>query len=119
MGNYFCLIDQPRLAFVAVAKNGVTYLKKHAIYSRTGLILHDEDCVHDAVGYSADSPYLVPVDQMARYEAEHSSYVKFAVWRDPIERLVSIYKYFCLERVWRIYFNYMGTSFVQQLPIVM
>lgn len=33
--------------------------------------------------------------------------IKFAVWRDPVERLVSCYKFFCLEKENRYYFRYL------------
>ena len=35
MGNYFCEIAHYNMAFVAIAKNAVTYLKSLAIYAKT------------------------------------------------------------------------------------
>lgn len=40
---------------------------------------------------------------MSGYEREHKSYLKVAVWRDPVERLISAYKYFILERTFNRY----------------
>lgn len=53
---------------------------------------------------------------------EKGPLLKFAVWRDPIERLVSNYKYFCLEGVYRRYFELVGlykdTSFERFMEFV-
>lgn len=108
MGNYFCLLPSHEAAFVGIAKNGVTFLKKLAIYFRTGQIIENDYDIHNIVGYHEQSEYLVPVSQMSEYEKEHNRLLKFAVWRDPAERLVSIYKYFCLERTFRHYYNYLA-----------
>lgn len=38
-GNYFCIIEKYRLAFVAISKNAVTSLKNIAIWSKKGFML--------------------------------------------------------------------------------
>ena len=45
---------------------------------------------------------------MKEREALKGKMIKFAVWRDPVERLVSCYKFFCLERENRVYFRYLS-----------
>ena len=47
MGNYFCEIAHYNMAFVAIAKNAVTYLKSLAIYAKTGTVVSDkeDDCI--------------------------------------------------------------------------
>lgn len=107
MGNYFCLIREYRLAFVAISKNAVTYLKNLAIYTSTGKQPEGMSC-HGLIGYTPDSPYLCPVDRMEELEAEQGLFTKFAVWRDPVERLVSCYKLFCLEKERRQYFQFLN-----------
>ena len=44
---------------------------------------------------------------MKKRETELGKMIKFAVWRDPVERLVSCYKFFCLEKENRYYFRYL------------
>lgn len=104
MGNYFCLIENYNLAFVAIAKNAVTYLKGVAISAKTGYIIKTEDEAHHIVGYSPLNGFLYPFDDLSN----NDSIVKFAVWRDPVDRLVSCYKYFLLEKKAHPYFIYLG-----------
>jgi len=106
MDNCFCLLPGFQAAFVVIPKNGITFLKKLAIYFRTDEIIDNtDDEVHKIVGYH--SSYLVPVSQMPQYEKENGSMLKFAVWRDPVERFVSCYKYFYLERNYHTYFHFL------------
>ena len=44
MGNYFCEIAHYNMAFVAIAKNAVTYLKSLAIYAK---FFQAEDGIRD------------------------------------------------------------------------
>ena len=41
-------------------------------------------------------------------EVKNGKLLCFAVWRDPLERLISCYKHFILEHEKRFYFNYLG-----------
>ena len=50
MGNYFCEIAHYNMAFVAIAKNAVTYLKSLAIYAKTGTVVSDKEEIHEVVG---------------------------------------------------------------------
>lgn len=107
-GNYFCLIPNTNLAFVVIAKNGVTFLKKVAHYNDTGRWVEDFIESHDVIGYTEESPYLIPVEKMSEFEEKNGKRIKFAIWRDPLERVVSTYKLFCLEKQFRTYFHFIG-----------
>lgn len=65
MSNYFCLIENYNLAFVAIAKNAVTYLKGVAISAKTGYTIKTEDEAHDIVGYSPLNIFLYPFDDLS------------------------------------------------------
>lgn len=105
-GNHFCTIDGANIAFVAIAKNAVTLLKQLAIYSKTNYIAKDEDEIHELVGYIEHNGYLLPVNKSE--ELERRNIIRFAVWRDPVERLISCYKYFILEKNYRTYYAYLN-----------
>lgn len=107
MGNFFCLIPHTNLAFVVISKNAVTFLKKVAIYNDTKEWT-DSDKAHAKIGYHEESPYLIPIEKMHNHEKQNGVIVKFAVWRDPIERILSTYKLFCLEKEYRSYFHFLG-----------
>lgn len=108
MQNYFCIIEEYRTAFVVLAKNAVTTLKNIAIYAKEGGIPEDEIVTHDYIGYNPDNGFLIPIDSMPEYEALHGKYLKFAVWREPVERLISAYRCFILQKAKRYYFIYLG-----------
>lgn len=105
LGKYFCEIDNYNLAFVAISKNAITYLQSLAIYAKTGYIMHDENRTHDWIGGCAKSGFLSPYESYKHTRGK--DVIKFAVWRDPVERLVSCYKYFCLEKWYRHYFHFL------------
>lgn len=106
--NYFCIIEKYRAAFVVIAKNAVTTLKNIAIYAKLGGIPKYENITHDYIGYTPANGFLVPISEMPAYEANHGKYLKFTVWRDPVERLVSTYRCFILQQAKRYYFIYLG-----------
>lgn len=108
MINYFCLIEKYNMAFVLISKNGVTHLKNVAIYTRTGVVPKDADEAHTLVGYSGEAGYLRTLDEIRQIERQGHPLLKFAVWRDPVERLVSCYKHFCLEGEYREYFCFLN-----------
>lgn len=107
-GNYFCYIEKHDMAFVTISKNGVTFLKNVAIFDKYGYIPETEDETHAIVGNSPELGFLYTFEQIKQYEQENGALLKFAVWRDPVERLVSCYKYFILEKEYRNYFCYLG-----------
>ena len=104
-GNYFCILKERHSAFVCISKNGCTFLKSISIYNKTGLLIEEERQIHDYVGYSPSNGFLIPVESMPAYEKENGTVLKFAVWRDPVERLISTYKWFILEGNWNHYFH--------------
>lgn len=108
IGNYFCLFNKENLAFVTISKNAITYLKKHAVYSLTGYIPSENNIAHNCIGFNEDSGYLYPIDKINELEQERGRIIKFAVWRDPVERLISFYKLFFLEKEYRPYFAYLN-----------
>lgn len=105
MGNYFCEIAHCNAAFVVLSKNAVTYLKNIAIYTKTGVVTISKDEIHERIGYTPENGYLHPIGPDS--ENFGKDIVKFAVWRDPVERLVSCYKHFCLECYQRRYYTYL------------
>ncbi|QUR44519.1 sulfotransferase family protein [Bacteroides xylanisolvens] len=105
LGNFFCEIDNYNLAFVAISKNAITNLLSIAIYAKTGYIMRDEDRTHEWGGGNPQSVFLSNYDTYKHTRGKEV--VKFAVWRDPVERLVSCYKYFCLEKWSRHYFHFL------------
>lgn len=110
-GNYICLIPNTNFSFVAVAKNASSFLKKVSIYNKTGewfINPENEMEPHNIIGFSPDeSEYLFPVDSNLKND-ENLPIKKFAVWRDPVERMESLYQLFCIEREFRGYFWQLG-----------
>lgn len=106
MQNYFCLLNK-QMAFVAISKNAVAFLKRIAVYTKTGKVLTSEDDVHNTVGFNENKGYLIPVLHMQTFEKKDGPVIKFAVWRDPVERLLSTYKFFCLEKEFRRYWQFL------------
>lgn len=107
-GNYFCLIPNQNIAFLVISKVGNTFLKKVAIYSKTGKWIESSYETHSIIGFNESSPFLIPVNKIFEYEKNYGDLLKFAVWRNPAERLISVYKYFCLAKVYRTYFDAVG-----------
>lgn len=107
MGNYFCVIPQYKMAFVCIAKNSSTFLKSLAVYTKTGIYPTSAE-MYKQVGFDETGGYLYSVSQLKELEMRIGSFVKFAVWRDPVERLISCYKFFCLERENRFYFRFLS-----------
>lgn len=107
LANYFCLMESYHMAFVIIAKNASSHLRNVLALSLYGFY-PNQGGAHSLVGYDDASPYLCPVSKMQEKEKESGKMIKFAVWRDPVERLVSCYKHFCLEKANRFYFRYLA-----------
>lgn len=105
MANYFCIMEKYQAAFIAISKNAVTYLKNIVIYSKENMIPKTEEKTHEYIGFTPHNGFLIPVSEMPQYERVHGKILKFAVWRDPVQRLLSTYKWFILEKHPRFYFN--------------
>lgn len=110
MGNYFCLVPNTDMAFVIIAKNACTFLKKVAWYNLTGFWIQENTEIHDLIGYRPEkSGFLMSFRQIREAERKRNRpYKKFAVWRDPVDRVISAYKHFCLEGTVRYYFIYLN-----------
>ncbi|MDO5979793.1 sulfotransferase family 2 domain-containing protein [Flavivirga spongiicola] len=109
-GNYYCMIPNTNYAFVVISKNACTFLKKVAIYNNEKKWTPDIPNVweaHRKVGsYPKRSEYLFTAKQLKKIEKQQNKKIhKFAVWRDPIDRVISTYKLFVLEREYRAYFS--------------
>ena len=94
-GNFICLIPNTNFSFVSVSKNASSFLKKIAVYNKTGDWIsnpNDEMEQHNIIGYSSDkSEYLFPIESNLK-GYDNLSIKKFAVWRDPVERMISTYE---------------------------
>lgn len=95
MNNYYCLIPNTNLAFVPIPKNASTYLKATVFYKKFGVWNTSVKHVHQLLGYGEQSPYFINRAKVQEYESKNGQLTKFAVYRDPIERLLSAYKFFC------------------------
>lgn len=105
--NNYCIIEKYNMAFVVISKNGVTHLKNIAMYHKTGHYPKEEE-VHELMGFNRGNGYFYSKSEIDIIEKEQGPLLKFAVWRDPVERLVSCYKLFCLEKEIRYYFNFLN-----------
>lgn len=73
LGNYFCTIENKNMAFIAIAKVCVTFLKQLAIYYRTGEIVNLPD-IHYIVGFTSESDYLIPISEMKNMSRTRVNY---------------------------------------------
>ncbi len=92
MGNYYLLNARRGWACVCVSKNACTSLKKAALVD-AGIAADDKAAIHDGIGYCDLSPFLRPVSS-----GKPPGYASFAVWRDPVERFLSTYVHFAIDR---------------------
>ena len=90
MGNFWLLNRRRRWAAVCISKCGCSTLKYHALADDAGLdpatLSHNE--LHDRVGYAANH-FLAPITA-----DPPDGYVRFAVWRDPVDRFLSVMRNF-------------------------
>jgi hypothetical protein len=119
--SYYCVIEKNGLAFVTIAKNGLIHLKNIAIYNKTGYYPEGLEA-HNLIGYKENEHYLYKKTDRVAMEQKFGKLVRFAVWRDPVQRLISCYKLFILEKEPRPYFSYCGlyqdTSFDRFMEFV-
>lgn len=110
MGNYFCIIEKYRTAFVVISKNAVTTLKNIAVYAKLGDIPDNETVLTIIynIGYTPKNGFLIPISEMPAYEAKHGKYLKFTVWLNSVDGLVSVYCCFVLQHAKIYYFLYLG-----------
>ena len=77
--------------FVVIAKNASTTLKRlvHSLDYPEHEPLTGTEAIHEFFGYSFDNQARVPLTASSKSCA--SGYTTFAVYRDPVERFLSIY----------------------------
>jgi hypothetical protein len=87
----FLLCNSKKFMFVVIAKNASTTLKR-LIYSLdypdAGPISDTEE-THEYFGYSYDNKVRIPLTESSKYSS--SRYLRFAIYRDPVERFLSVY----------------------------
>jgi hypothetical protein len=64
--------------------------------------------IRNTIGRLLKSHYLIHVSRIKEYEKKNGKLMKFVVYRDPVERFISVYKFFILGRKHYRYFKYAG-----------
>ena len=87
----FMICKSRRFMFVVIAKNASTSLKRlvHSLDYPGQEPLFDTEAIHEFFGYSLDGKTRIPLISNER-PATHE-YTRFAVYRDPVERFLSVY----------------------------
>ena len=77
--------------FVVIAKNASTTLKRlvYSLDHPAAEPITDTEKVHECFGYSYDGEVRIPLTDGEKYGT--SVYIKFAVYRNPVERFLSVY----------------------------
>lgn len=94
-GNYFTLCREGKWAAVNISKNAITSIKSFILQKR-GLPELPHFTVHRMIG-NYEGYYGVPVSKMKEFEEKNGTYVKFAVVRNPMKRLLSVYDLFWMQ----------------------
>lgn len=89
-GNYYCNIKD-NIYFVVISKNACTTLKYLTLRFRNYNITNPDN-IHAAIGFEENN-FLTKVINKSKIKANS---IKFAVYRDPVDRFISIYKHFIL-----------------------
>jgi hypothetical protein len=92
MGNFYLLCDRRKWAAVCISKNACTSLKR-AVLENAGIAVPTKEDIHDSIGYTSGSSFLRPVAS-----GKPDGFTSFAVWRDPVERFLSAYVHFAIDR---------------------
>lgn len=96
--NYYCVIPGHGMEFVVISRNACTQLKKAALASK-GMMLFNSQAINDMIGYE-ENQFLRRVGSSG-----NNNNLRFAVWRDPISRLGSVYEWFVIEGNENFYFQ--------------
>lgn len=91
MDNFYLIQTVEKWAAVCIAKNACTSLKQ-VVLAHSGLQTNDLATIHNAIGYDSNSRFFHPVRS-----GKPVGLLSFAIWRDPISRLASIYRHFGLD----------------------
>ncbi len=92
MGNYYLLNKKAGWAAVCISRNACTSLKKLTL-AGIGIQKERKEDIHNAVGYSSQSSLLKAIST-----GRPENLFSFAVWRDPLDRFLSTYRHFALEK---------------------
>lgn len=92
MGNYFFLSHRKKFMFMCISKNACTTLKYTLYEAEFGAAYQEDDTcpIHWYWGFEPRKDTLVDrrdTESLGR----HSGYRRFAVYRDPVERFMSMY----------------------------
>jgi hypothetical protein len=87
----FLVCHSKQFMFVVIAKNASTTLKRlvHSLDYPEHKSISDTEEIHEFFGYSYDNKLRVPLTESNIYHS--SRYTRFAVYRDPVERFLSVY----------------------------
>ena len=99
MGNYFLLNTVEKWAAVCIPKNGCSTLKA-GVLEQANIPFKNHAEIHSTIGYSEQSPFLTPISN-----GPPEDYFRFAIWRNPIDRFISVYQQFILDGVSHRRFN--------------
>lgn len=83
--NFYCKIKD-NLYFVVISKNACTSIKKY-ILDKKNIKCYDFKLIHDLIGY-IENELLTLVKNKNKING-----IKFAIYRDPIDRAISSYKH--------------------------
>ncbi len=89
----FIVCHTKRFMFVPIAKIGSTTLKRYTLNSDFRLNekhVSETRKVHQRLGFLHDGKHRIPL-RYAR-QSQYESFTKLAVYRDPVERFMSLYK---------------------------
>ncbi|MGN6439869.1 MAG: sulfotransferase family 2 domain-containing protein [Agriterribacter sp.] len=107
--NYICRIPNTNLSFLFIAKNASSFLHKVVLYNKMGNWPKPELRVHREVRQHPDKSLLLfDYTELKKIRMVNPGLIVFSVWRDPLERFLSTYKLFILERRYFEYYAYMG-----------
>jgi len=86
----FIVCHEKKFMFVAIAKNGITSLKSMVLqYDYNLEVSGNENILHDLIGYGLDGYTRISVQESG--SPRYRDYLKFAVYRDPLDRFLSLY----------------------------
>jgi hypothetical protein len=93
-GSFFFACHRRRFLFLSVSKCGCSTVKKQIFKEEMGGEFEGADlAVHDVFGYAQRESSVMSLGNRRSWEPfAEQGYVRFAVWRDPVARLLSTYR---------------------------
>jgi glycosyltransferase involved in cell wall biosynthesis len=86
----FIVCHDKKFMFVAIPRNAVTNLKHIVLQHDYGLdVSSNHEVAHDIIGYCLDGYTRIPMKDAKK--TCYRDYLKFAVYRDPVDRFLSLY----------------------------